>query len=231
MAELGREGDMFQRGERRTTYGVFVRFRKSRLPMRRGIGRLEEALEIAETLRRERLHGPDDVFVVRETDGVRVDGAAPSAPPATSGAVEIDDERPALDGAPRNRAAAGPGAAQEPRHANGHRAVDAARPSPDALWHLMAGLERARRASARAAGVHARFERTATALEAAVQRGGGAPPRLVQQQARMQALRALIASAAASFDRATALAEARLQGVWTEAATAAPPRPPPRQAA
>jgi hypothetical protein len=96
---------------------------------------------------------------------------------------------------------------------------------------LISGIERARRASARAVEIHARFDRSTAALEAALRRGGAAPPRRVQQQARTQALRALIASAAESFDRVTALAEARLHGVWTEASNGAPPRPPPTQAA
>src|SRR5262245_6510332 len=76
-----------------TTFGVFVRFRKSRLPLRRGISRLEDALAVAATLRRDRLHGQDDVFVVREPDGIVVDDET-----ASEATADIRSGPPQRDG-------------------------------------------------------------------------------------------------------------------------------------
>ncbi|MFT3764878.1 MAG: hypothetical protein QM820_05075 [Minicystis sp.] len=298
---------MFDRAAKGTTYGVFVRFRKSRLPLRRGIVRLEEALTIAATLRRERLHGRDDVFVVREPDGAVIDGpgaeeparapepkavaaaatepgddetasgsiprasagpepsapaalapvssaatedepaaeAAPTVPTPTSGAAHADRGEGARDLAVTNGTANGGdhgdadgfangsthGIANGAAHglsngmaghgAGGGHAPAGPRPTPvpprggparpAALVTLALGLEHARRTAARAAAAHVRFERSLAAIEAALGRDGEPPPALVRHHAQVVASRALVAKAAASFDRATALAEARIR--------------------
>src|SRR4051812_41840694 len=58
---------------RAPTYSVFVRFRQSRLTMRRGIRDLGEAIHFATGLRANRFHDRDNVFVVREPGGEIVD--------------------------------------------------------------------------------------------------------------------------------------------------------------
>lgn len=73
---------MIGRASRAITYGVFVRFRRSKLRLRRGIARLEDAMAIAESLRRERLDGGSDVFVARESDGAVVDPPALTKTPS-----------------------------------------------------------------------------------------------------------------------------------------------------
>jgi hypothetical protein len=60
----------------RPSYSIFVRFRKSRLALRRGIVRLEDACALADELRKNRFHNQDAVFVVREPEGVVVDPAS-----------------------------------------------------------------------------------------------------------------------------------------------------------
>lgn len=54
------------------SYSIFVRFRKSRLPLARGIDSFESALQRLESFRRERLHGRDDVFIVDDASGQKV---------------------------------------------------------------------------------------------------------------------------------------------------------------
>lgn len=85
---------MFGRGSRGVTYGVFVRFRRSKLRLRCGIERIEDALSIAEALRRERPDGGGDVFVARESDGVVV-SPAPEIAASTEAraASEARDDR------------------------------------------------------------------------------------------------------------------------------------------
>lgn len=87
------------------TYGVFVRFRRSRLALRRGIARIEEAVAIAEALRAERLHGRDEVFVARESDGVAVSDGSERSEPAGDGAPLRETARRARRAAARAIAA------------------------------------------------------------------------------------------------------------------------------
>ena len=77
---------------RRSSYGIFVRFRRSRLALRRGVIRLEDALAIAEQLRANRFHDRGDIFVVKEPEGTIVELAhratvPPPAPPLTAAAT------------------------------------------------------------------------------------------------------------------------------------------------
>src|SRR5438046_83820 len=53
-------------------YSVCVRFRKSKLPLKRGLA-LEAALSFAQTQRAVRFHSPEDVFVLNEASGAIVD--------------------------------------------------------------------------------------------------------------------------------------------------------------
>jgi hypothetical protein len=64
-------------GPRVLGYGIFVRFRRSRLPLRRGIAKLEDAIALAEQFRAERFHAPDAVFVVKEPEGTIVSTLTP----------------------------------------------------------------------------------------------------------------------------------------------------------
>jgi hypothetical protein len=60
---------------KKESYSVFVKFRRTRLTMRRGIACIEDAVALAAELRAERFHNPGDVFVVKEPDGEIVDEA------------------------------------------------------------------------------------------------------------------------------------------------------------
>jgi len=171
-----------------TRYGVFVRFRKSRLPLRRGIASLDEATLAAEALRRERLHGKNDVFIVREPDGAVIElPALPVDPPAERGLATL---APIAPPAPAPALAA---------------PISASWAQAEASLH--ARIEPAQRAMARAAEARARFDRSAQALGAALQRPD-APAALVEHHARTMALRALTARALASFEAATAVVAA-----------------------
>jgi hypothetical protein len=68
-------------------YGVFVRFRRTRLTMKRGISDLTEALDFAKQLRALRFHNHDSVMVLRESDGVVVD----EGPPTSGVTLRTDD--------------------------------------------------------------------------------------------------------------------------------------------
>jgi hypothetical protein len=71
---------------RRPSYGIFVKFRRSRLALRRGIVHLEDALALAEQLRASRFHDRGDIFVVKEPEGTLIEvppPALPSVPPVT----------------------------------------------------------------------------------------------------------------------------------------------------
>ncbi len=72
---------MMSKRSQRASFGVYVRFRRSRLPLRRGIDTLEQALAAATALRASRFHDGGDVFVVREPEGTIVElvEAAPAA--------------------------------------------------------------------------------------------------------------------------------------------------------
>jgi hypothetical protein len=68
------------------TYGVFVRFRRQRLTLRRHLPTLEEGLAFAREIRTLRFHNPDRVILVRETDDAIVD--EPIAPVSTTRPTE-----------------------------------------------------------------------------------------------------------------------------------------------
>lgn len=59
------------------SYSIFVRFRKSRLPLARRIESLDAALEALALFRRERLHNADHVFVVDDATGEAIPDAEP----------------------------------------------------------------------------------------------------------------------------------------------------------
>jgi hypothetical protein len=218
-----------------TRFSVFVRFRKSRLPLRRGIGSLEEAVAAAEALRRERLHGKDDIFIVREPEGTVIElpalsvamgpQAAPNPAPAepalsvTMGPQAAPNPAPA-EPSPRVAESPAPPSSLPPASPGSFPPGPPTSPSPVASTtrastllppedasHL-ARVAEARRVVARATEAGARFDRSVAALDAVLQRGG-APAALVEHQARTVALRALWARALASFEQAAVLVAAR----------------------
>src|SRR5271170_2062230 len=90
---------------RQTSYGIFVRFRRSRLALRRGVTHLEEALTIAQQLRASRFHDRGEIFVVKEPEGtiVELEPAAGAPPPLVTAEPQALSEPPraaAPDGVP-----------------------------------------------------------------------------------------------------------------------------------
>jgi hypothetical protein len=82
-------------GPRKTTYAVFVRFRHTRLRLRRGISTVEAAFAFANEVRALRFHDPEEVFVAREPDGVIVIEPAPTVPVAGTGILHAPDDEAA----------------------------------------------------------------------------------------------------------------------------------------
>jgi len=72
------------------SYSVFVRFRRKRLTLSRGIRSLDAALAFADRLRRERFHDPDSILVIDDRSGEAV---CPSVPRPAPAALEAPPER------------------------------------------------------------------------------------------------------------------------------------------
>ena len=63
---------MASRRPRNSTFSVYVRFRKGRLPLKKGIRTIEEAREMLRALRAERFHDANQLFLVDEDTGVEI---------------------------------------------------------------------------------------------------------------------------------------------------------------
>jgi hypothetical protein len=120
----------------RTTYGVYTKFRQSRLALRRGIVDVADAIEFARQMRALRFHDPDDVVIVQEPSDVIV-GDAPCVP-----ATEV------LGPAPPQVAPA-PIKVPSRLDVDGHVAN---------LLRFYDGMQRAKQSCRRAASAQARFE-------------------------------------------------------------------------
>jgi hypothetical protein len=218
---------------RRSSYGIFVRFRRSRLSLRRGIVRLEDALALAEELRASRFHDRGDVFVIKEPEGTLVEalpegsvsmgvsmgpqagpnpGPASQAPPAAS-VVEPTPVQPAL-----------------PPPATPHvLTVGASPPSPRSrgrsvgddlatVYRLTFQLEQARRMIARTREAQARFDGAFAAAEKAILFHGVSPPdALRRHHERLGGAHDTASRAVASCEHIAALLEQRLEALWAEA--------------
>ncbi len=162
---------------RRPSYDIYVRFRRTRLVLRRGIPRMEDAFAIAAALRASRFHDRGEIFVVKAPEGVIVEPAAEPPPsPAGEGASGRDlamTARLSEQIAQSRRAIARARAARERfevAFAEVERTIQrhGAHP-PDALCRHQARLRETSDASARTL---ASCERVAELLEARI----GAPP-------------------------------------------------------
>jgi hypothetical protein len=225
---------------RRPSYGIFVRFRRSRLALRRGISRLEDALQIADALRVSRFHDRGDIFVVKEPEGTIVAPAPqPGHPLTTEGtpgdAVTMGPSPPSPvtpETCPENPAPPGrgpsPAAEDVPqlpssiaRIAHVEWALLSARAVEDErakVERLVAQLGRTRRAIARARAAQERFEGAFAAVESAIRRHGGRPPdALRRHQERLHASRESTERTVASCERMAALLEARIEAARVEA--------------
>jgi hypothetical protein len=147
----------------RPSYSVFVRFRRTRLVMRRGIRSLDGALEFAEALRRERFHQPERVIVVDDATGRPIEDvpqpspssqALPIHPTQTSPPVPLSLARPVV-----SPGALAKGAVPERGGAGGVRSAQGGSQSPQLariqanLGRMTFALDAAERAQARCASL------------------------------------------------------------------------------
>jgi hypothetical protein len=214
---------------RRPSYSIFVRFRRSRLALRRGIAREEDALAIAEELRAGRFHDQGDVFVVKEPEGTVLElpplpAAAPaptpfalpsqssSTPPSPIAAEELIaavspesvEARPMLPPPPR---AGGP-----PRLI----ARDLA-----SILRLVGQVRRFGQVIERARAAHSRLDRACAAAERALLSHPGPPPAALRRsRERLVAMREAAALAIGSYERAGALVARNLDAVRADVAGA-----------
>jgi hypothetical protein len=203
---------------RRTSYGIFVRFRRSRLALRRGVAQLEEALEIAQQLRASRFHDRGEIFVVKEPEGTIVELAPPSDAPTAlvTAQPQSVSERPppaAPDCAEGEPLVLPPAPAHD--EAPAYRAIhrDRAR-----VLHLIEQIDLVRRTIARSHAALARFERAFDAAESLLQDHGGSSPDVFRRNhQRLAVLRASAAKSVASFEQTAVLLERRLESAWTDA--------------
>lgn len=146
-----------------STYGIFVRFRKSRLALRKGITSLPVAMEIAAQLRADRLHGQRDLFIVKYPEGTIVElpppeGSAPMESPQPPESVEPGEPLPvaSVQGlAPDTTRSAAPVPPDPPPSAP--QVADSARPSAPPQSGVRG--ERMQRAIARSRAARESFER------------------------------------------------------------------------
>jgi hypothetical protein len=184
---------MDEAGGRASSYGIFVRFRKTKLALRRGITSLPLALEIAAQLRADRLHGQRDVFIIKHPEGTVVELPPPERVAAPSPAPQI--ALPALDPEPVHDGAA-----------NGARTRAPVEVVPAELARVPARArpDRMQRAIARARAARASFERT---VPAPTPDGLGAE--LVEIQERLMVLHAATCRVAETFEAIVVLLEKR----------------------
>ncbi len=200
----GGEGAM-SRHLQRASYGIYVRFRRSRLPLRKGIDTLEHALVAAAALRAGRFHDGGDVFVVKEPEGTIVEPtlAEPSTlpPPASSPLPE----------APRDDVPSTLPTPLFPRAVVEARADDRARMR---LEVLEAQLVQSQRAIARARAAQERFERAYVEAERVLRvHGRRADEAILSHRARVGAARELSARTVAHCEESAALLVERVEAV------------------
>jgi hypothetical protein len=187
------------------SYSIFVRFRRSRLALRRGIPRLEDALAIAEQMRAARFHDRSGVFVVREPEGTVIplapvsEEGRRSAPAASAPSPSSAPPSPAAPS--RTPVPARPGMAHEVQ----------------AVLALQARAARLREILDRAQAAQARLDQAFSASTRTLEGMGVAPPAdLRRTHATIGALRTSWARSLASFEHVTLLAARRLETTWTE---------------
>ena len=203
----------------RASYGIYVRFRRSRLPLRRGIDTLEHALVAAAALRASRFHDRGDIFVVKEPEGTIVepdlaDPPSPPQPPAPPSSPEAppdearhhDPHPPASDPMPQARPA---GPAARPSSLPPGAAIEDRAEARVAV--LAAQLGQSQRAIARARAAQERFERAYAEAERALRvYGGRADEAILSHRARIVAARDLSARTVACCEQSAALIAERL---------------------
>lgn len=235
----------------RSGYGIFVRFRRSRLTLRRGIVRVEDALALAEELRASRFHDRGDIFVVKEPEGIIVaeHGGATEARPATP---DTAAEPPVEELLAARLPPASPDLVAEPEgtvlepdvppseapaawiYAPSKAATPGANGQPPRtprlaaeraflqIFRLMGQLEAVRRELAQARAAHERLERAFAATEATIwTHGGGSSDALRRNHERLGRVRDSAVRTMASFERVATLIEQRLEAAWAEATLAA----------
>ena len=197
---------------KRSSYGIFVRFRRSRLALRRGVTELADAIALAEELRASRFHDRGDIFLVKEPEGTIVE--LPTAAPEGAAPVEREAERPGLSPA---RASGEPALSSGP---------PAAKPGLSRILQLGERVDHARRAIARAHTAQDRFLRAVAAAEGVLCKHGESAPSdaFRRNHERLGTLVASVAQTLASFERVGTVMERRLERAWAEA-TGDPRRP------
>jgi hypothetical protein len=195
-------------------YGIFVRFRQSRLPLRRGIARLEDALALADQIRAERFHKQDAVFVVKEPEGIIVTAAsleeepAPSAPPPVPAPVPASLSPSPI--APPADDALPPAPA---RPVSGETAFGQS-VDPAALRRWTEQLQAMQRALAQARRAQARLESAYAAAGSLIRIHGEAPDAFVYHHQRLGSLCDSTRRTVASVERSAAMVERHLQAAW-----------------
>jgi hypothetical protein len=224
---------MFARHAQRSSYSIFVKFRRSRLALRRGIAGREEALALAEELRAGRFHDRDDIFVIKEPEGTVVDAGTPETTPPTASVapettpptasvapappVDEAEEAPADDGARARGPARTPLSPPPSRPAS--RPLGAH--DINSILSLAARLERMRRAMASASSASARVDRALLAATGALSaRGRQAPDGLLRSHQRLRDVREASSAAAASCERVAVMLERRVRIAWAAVAPA-----------
>ena len=201
-----------------SSYGIYVRFRRSRLALRRGVPELADALALAEELRASRFHDRGDIFVVKEPEGTVVE--LPSAPPLgtpaeperLSGSVALatlaraPDAPVSTGGIPR---ATRPSSSGPPAAPPGLARILQLGEQVD---HLRLTLERARTAQER-------FVRALAAADGTMRAhwASSPPDAFRRNRERLTPLLATGEQTLASFERVGAVVERRLQRAWAEA--------------
>ncbi len=182
---------------------MFVTFRSTRLALARGVARLDEAMAMAEELRRTRFHDREAVFIVKHPGGEIIRLPTPPKPrkrtrkPPTPRAAKGPAEAP-------GKAAAAPSPAPAPS------------PPPEAparreIPPLAERADRLRRVSARALEANRRYDRALAERREVLARSESLlePPRLSDEQ-RLRDLGDLTRSAADAVARTASLLEQRL---------------------
>jgi hypothetical protein len=209
---------MFGKNAQRSCYSIFVKFRRSRLALRRGIVRREEALAIAEELRAGRFHDRDDIFVIKEPEGTVVDASTPEETPAAEPVARASPEPrpPAPPPAPSVPRAPRPPA--PPPRPSSPSLAGAAR-DLSSILALAERLDRMRRAMASASSASARVDQALREATGTLSAGGReVPVDLLRNHQRLRVVHEASAAAAASCERVALLLERRVQLAWAEVA-------------
>jgi hypothetical protein len=207
-------------------YGIFVRFRRSRLPLRRDIAKLEDALAIAEQIRAERFHKREAVFVVKEPEGTVVTAGSAEVPQEELSAASTAAPSPLppspLPPAPRLPSAVAPLSLPPGSPLPFSSSVPPAPPAlpaartaldPAALHRWTERLRAMQWALKRARRAQARLESAHDAAGSVLRLHGSTPPEAwVRHHEALGRVCDSVRRTVASFERTAAMVERHLQG-------------------